>query len=83
MPRWASRILLEIVSIRVERLNDISESDAEAEGVKLPAGTVAMYQGIWRDYYLQIWARINGDNSWVKNPWVWVVEFKRVESAAA
>lgn len=78
MPRAASRILLEIASVRVERLQDISEGDAWAEGVdkaevlSMPCadGATAAYSALWQ--------RINGAGSWEANPWVWVVEFKRV-----
>ena len=77
MPRWASRITLEIVSVRVERLQDISEADAIAEGVNhslhLPGGRFA------NENYAHLWWQINGDGSWESNPWVWVVEFKRIE----
>ncbi len=79
MPRWASRLLLEIVSVRVERLANISEEDAVAEGISpqyAEEGTKARYR------YWQLWEQINGKGSWAKNPWVWVVEFKRVEVAA-
>jgi hypothetical protein len=73
MPRWASRILLEIVSVRVERLQDINEADALAEGPQPhPAGPVCAFSSLWRS--------INGVESWVQNPWVWVVEFRRIES---
>jgi len=74
MPRWASRILLEIVSIRVEKLQDISEADAVAEGgpVDHPNGTAC-------GWYEQLWEQINGPDSWDVNPWVWVVEFRRIE----
>lgn len=91
MPRWASRITLEIVSVRVERLQDISEDDAVAEGIiKLPAtGRAVLAKGgqylgaQWanaRDAYADLWESINGRESWDANPWVWVVEFKRVDS---
>ena len=77
MPRWASRILLEIVSVRVERLQDISEADATAEGtphsLNHPAGRTAV------ENYQHLWECINGDGSWDANPWVWVIEFKRVK----
>lgn len=80
MPRWASRITLEITSVRVERLQDISEADAIAEGVRnslhLPGGRFA------RENFAHLWWTINGDGSWESNPWVWVIEFKRVEGGA-
>jgi len=76
MPRHASRITLEITSVRVERLQDISESDAMAEGVKnslhLSGGRFA------RENFEHLWWSINGEGSWEANPWVWVVEFKKV-----
>ena len=71
MPRWASRIQLEITDIRVERLNDISEDDCEAEGLK-------KLQGGIKTAFKMLWESINGKGSWDKNPWVWVVEFKRI-----
>lgn len=78
MPRWASRILLEITNVRVERLNDISEEDARSEGVtptplpaeKLVGGKLA---------FAELWASIYGYENWQANPWVWVIEFKRVQ----
>jgi hypothetical protein len=78
MPRAASRILLEIVSVRVERLQDISEGDAWAEGVdKAEALSMPCADGATAAYSA-LWQRINGAGSWEANPWVWVVEFKRV-----
>ncbi len=78
MPRWASRILLEIVSVRLERLQDISESDCIAEGA--PGGPGAIpgyaYNATPMEHYRHIWTSINGQASWDANPWVWVVEFK-------
>ena len=84
MPRWASRILLEITAIRVERLQDISDDDAIAEGI--------LFNGdydLWWDYQREQWicvdpidsyksliCKINGPETWERNPWVWVVEFK-------
>lgn len=78
MPRWASRINLEITGVRVERLQDISEADAKAEGT-----TPSIVGGVldhikYRAGYQSLWNDINGTGSWVANPWVWVVEFKRV-----
>lgn len=77
MPRWASRINLLIKSIRVERLNEISEEDAKAEGVD---GTAIGEYGTSNSEYIlsfgALWESIHGDNSWQQNPWVWVVEFE-------
>jgi len=83
MPRWASRILLEIVAVRVERLQDISEKDARAEGVTIEERHMAGYcAGQFLPpsirAYRDLWESISGDGSWGANPWVWVVEFKRV-----
>lgn len=72
MPRIASRILLEITGVRVERLQDISEADALAEGVSAPAWCETDGRSLYRD----LWEKINGDGSWDANPWVWVVEFR-------
>lgn len=78
MPRWASRITLEIVSVRVERLNKISGMDARREGISIPAHLPE--DGADLDYcrreFPKLWESINGDGSWNQNPWVWVVEFK-------
>lgn len=111
MPRWASRILLEIVSVRVERLQDISEADAEAEGCERldserderdwkicpQCGGTGLYTALgagggvlpdtdcrecdtYAKRYRHLWDSINGEGSWAANPWVWVIEFKRVET---
>lgn len=74
LPRWASRLTLEITGVRVERLQDISEADAKAEGcvyVEAPPLSVG-YHPAYRD----LWESINGPGSWAANPWVWVLEFK-------
>lgn len=85
MPRRACRILLEITAIRVERLQDISEADALSEGVTDPtAGTEyatpddADYKSGPKTWFAMLWSRINGIESWRENPWVWVIEFRRV-----
>jgi hypothetical protein len=78
MPRWASRITLEITGVRVERLNAISHDDAIAEGVSGGCGpgySFACYE------FKQLWLSIHGHGSWDANPWVWVVEFRRVEGS--
>lgn len=73
-PRWASRITLELTDVRVERLQDISHEDAEQEGV-----LCNMSQRTFRDHFRTLWDRINGDGAWLRNPWVWVVSFQRVQ----
>jgi hypothetical protein len=80
MPRWASRILLEVVSVRVERLNDISESDLAAEGIQELIDGGVDHDGTPLDTYRVLWESINGRGSWESNPWVWVVEFERAEA---
>ncbi|WP_442801380.1 hypothetical protein [Serratia rubidaea] len=81
MPRAASRILLEINAVRVERLNDISEADARAEGVlPMPGAAEKLVGG--KLAFAELWSSIygyDGHKSWQANPWVWVVEFQRVE----
>lgn len=74
MPRWASRITLEITKVRVERVQDISEEDAEAEGVDPIIAKVPTH----RDAFRYLWDDINGDGEWDANPWIWVLEFERV-----
>lgn len=82
MPRWASRITLEIKAVRVERLQDISEEDAKAEGVKesivLPGD-----RGSFVPAFGNLWCEINGVHSWASNPWVWVISFKRICDATS
>jgi hypothetical protein len=73
MPRWACRVTLEIVSVRVERLQDISEADAKAEGCEPAECCYAYYHG-----YSKLWESINGAGSWDANPWVWCIEFKQI-----
>jgi len=83
MRRAHSRITLEIKSVRVERLHDISEADAIAEGIDW-SPTMGGYNcaGEWRNHsvpiYRQLWESINGAGAWDANPWVWVIEFERV-----
>lgn len=97
MPRWASRITLEVTGVRVERLQDISEADAKAEGVEIAIPGTTWYRdynpgkqdaihpdphyGLCPDAYASyesLWGSINGPESWAANPWVWVVEFRRI-----
>jgi hypothetical protein len=99
MPRSACRILLEIVSVRVERLQDIGEQDAFAEGVPEdgpPCPRCGSSGWVMEggdpvecnangcgdgavDEYRRLWESLNGAGSWDANPWVWVVEFRRVQ----
>ena len=89
MPRWASRITLEITAVRVEQLQDISEADAKSEGIERADDFFGC--PCWKCYgddadvvapddptgsYRSLWESINGPGSWNANPWVWVVEFK-------
>ena len=87
MPRWASRITLEITEVRVQRLQEISEKDAVAEGIyRNPVGR----GGGWRyaedeptygfavSAYRHLWESINGPGSWDANPWVWAISFRRL-----
>lgn len=104
MPRWASRILLEITDVRVERQNAISPEDAESEGLERTNFTgfgdepgLPSYpepdvyfdplKKQWKEYppeaFAGLWESIYGEGSWQANPWVWVIEFKRVEGGAA
>ncbi|WP_417212110.1 hypothetical protein [Acinetobacter venetianus] len=81
MPRWVSRIQLEITNIRIERLKDISKADAIAEGCDNSKSEAAIEIG-WYEKpikaFERLWNAINGGDSWNENPWVWVVEFKIV-----
>ena len=93
MPRAASRINLEVTGVRVERLQDISEADALAEGVEaLDSAMGCFYKnyltsngyehhftcGSTVESYRTLWESINGAGGWAANPWVWVVEFQRI-----
>lgn len=77
MPRWASRITLEITGVRVERLNEISEVDAIAEGAEMCRHD-SFHVDQYTCGYRSLWEAINGTGSWARNPWVWVIELRRV-----
>lgn len=90
MPRWASRITLEITGVRVERLLDISEEDSWAEGINAVDGMFdqeiyAIAKRMGRSFeesvptYAALWESINGVGSWDENPWVWVINFRRLD----
>lgn len=85
MPRRASRITLEITDVRLEQLQDISESDAVAEGCKpirpelVQDGLIVRPGRSAVEEFRLVWEQIHGGGSWEKNPWVWVIEFKKLE----
>lgn len=79
MPRLASRITLEITDVRVERLNDITDADALAEGVANERQRDSTwYAGKAVSMFRDLWESINGEDSWNQNPWVWAITFKRI-----
>lgn len=80
MPRWASRITLEVTGVRVERLQEISEEDARAEGVQEFCPS-EVDRGGYCSGFADAWDAINGKRpgcKWLDNPWVWVIKFRRV-----
>lgn len=84
MPRWASRILLEITAVRVEHLQDISDEHCVAEGIGVTKHAVGVKltsphdESVPRAMFRELWQSINGAESWAANPWVWVVEFRGI-----
>jgi len=78
MPRWASRLTLKITEIRVERVRDISEKDAEAEGIIFIEPGRAIRRPMAEQFGIS-WNRINAKRGygWDKNPWVWVIKFEK------
>lgn len=84
MPRWVSRLTLGVTEVRVQRLQDISEEDAKAEGVESWPGASALaatYGTNHRSSFVHLWDSINGERpgcSWEKTPWVWVISFNTV-----
>lgn len=85
MPRHASRITLEITGVRVERLLDIREADCIAEGTPGGHGSIPgyHYNATPDEHYRWLWESINGPGSWAANPWVWVLEFRRLQEGGA
>lgn len=83
--RSIARLVLEVVSVRVERLNAISEGDARAEGGPAILGYIDEQKQkhgwmSYREWYQSLWESINGPGSWALNPWVWVISFRRVDA---
>nr|WP_246422838.1 hypothetical protein [Mycoplana azooxidifex] len=95
MPRWASRLTLIVTDVRVERLQDISEADARAEGIVKVGRFYGLEDADWDcastesavDAYAALWETINGDGSWQANPWVaaytFTVQLQSIDEAAA
>lgn len=93
MPKWASRITLEIVSVKVERLQNIEDHDVIDEGLDDPSwhksygnsdGDFIEPEGVAVEAFRELWNQINGKkHPWASNPWVWVYEFKQVKAGAA
>lgn len=94
MPRWASRITLEITGVRVERLQDITRLDCVEEGwphdddpahhpLQIQQARAGLDDAVIDDaawcWYAELWDKINGPGSWDSNPWVWVVSFRRID----
>lgn len=81
MPQWAARILLEVIDVRLERVQEITESDAILEGFDNSQSEAAMAIG-WHEKpkraFRRFWEQSHGDAAWQANPWVWVVTFKKV-----
>lgn len=75
MPRWASRLTLRITEVRVQRLQEITHTDAELEGV-----LCNMSRKTFREHYADLWDHINGAGAWQANPWVWAITFAVVKS---
>jgi hypothetical protein len=86
MPRWASRITLEVTGVRVQRLQDLSDIEAQAEGIRRRGPDIGWHweTGYGEHYqapryaFQALWKQVNGPNSWAVNPWVWAYTFKKV-----
>ena len=92
MPKWASRITLEVTAVRAERLQEISEKDAMAEGVEFKLPKITSAATGWKHYrsgfynaknavhsFFTLWEKINGEESLEYNPYVWVITFKKIK----
>lgn len=75
MPGWAARLILDVTAVRVERLHDITEADAAAEGVVRVGTDAAPDERSYRWGYVSLWNRIHGSAAWDENPWVKVITF--------
>lgn len=77
MPKDACRIFLKVTDVKVERLQDITEAEAKAEGVQVADCCHAYYHG-----FSLLWQKINGKESWEANPWAWCISFEKIEKPA-
>lgn len=82
MPKAAARIWLEVEEVKVEWLQDISEEDAKEEGVT-PDLATDHPKGVYYTAFSDLWTKINGNGSWISNPWVWVIKFKVLSTTGA
>lgn len=94
LPRWYSRVTLEILDLYVERLHDITEESAVAEGVSKAwqdangifwhehekTAKVVGGHGDYKTGFQAVWTKLNGGHSWKRNPWVWVIKFKKIDA---
>lgn len=88
MPFESARIFLRIKSLRIERLNDISEADAKSEGITVMNARFKDADGAYKTFthaihFMALWQTINGEESWNANPWVWVIEFEQISKEEA
>lgn len=75
--RYQARIFLEVVDLKIDRLNNISENDAIKEGTSLEVNNYKVYKD-YKSAFIRLWCRVHkSEDAWVKNPWVWVIEFKK------
>ena len=92
MPKWASRITLEVTAIRAEKVKEISEQDAIIEGVEFKTPKITSAATGWKHYrsgfhnaknaihsFFTLWEKINGEESLDSNPFVWVITFKNIK----
>ena len=83
MPKWASRITLEITEVRVERLQEISQIDAIKEGIQIPVAECEYREdgSQYIEFFSQLWDSINGKkHPWESNPWVWMLSFRKINT---
>lgn len=80
MPKEAARIFLRVTDLRLERLHDISEEDAIAEGCPYGKGNGSIDYALGNKHFPTLWANINGEKNWDDNPYVWVISFEKIKN---